>query len=303
MTERKKDVGASVRARLLRLARERGDDFQLLLIRYANERLLYRMSQSRHADDFVLKGATLFSIWTGQPHRSTRDVDLLGFGEPSQERIQRVMEEVLALDVEEDGVRFDTKSLRVGPIREEQEYDGLRVVLAARVTTAQVRLQVDVGFGDAVTPEAILTRIPPLLDFPAPRMRAYPRETVVAEKLEAIVQLGLANSRMKDFYDLAVLARLFEFDGEALVRAIGATFERRGTPPPISLPSGLSPEFANDAQKRAQWDAFVRKSGAAETIGLGAVIDEIREFAGKPFAAAAHLRPPPQRWPAGGPWD
>jgi len=229
---RPKDIGVSVRARLLRLARERGEDFQLLLIRYANERLLYRLSESRHGPDFVLKGATLFTVWTGHAHRATRDLDLLAFGDPSEKRVRQIMAEILALDVEDDGVRFDADSLDVGPIREEQEYGGIRVVMTARVTTAKIRLQVDIGFGDAVTPDAVLVEVPPLLDFPAPRLRAYPRETVVAEKLETLVQLGLANSRMKDFYDLVVLSRMFEFDGELLTRAIRATFERRSTPVP-----------------------------------------------------------------------
>ena len=166
MTLRPQDIGASVRARLLRLARERGEDFQLLLTRYANERLLYRISMSRHGPDFVLKGATLFAVWTGKAHRPTRDLDLLGFGEPSEERIRQVMSEVLALDVEEDGVRFDADSLVVGPIREEQEYGGIRVVMTARVTTAKVRLQVDIGFGDAVTPDAVEVEFPSLLDLP-----------------------------------------------------------------------------------------------------------------------------------------
>jgi predicted nucleotidyltransferase component of viral defense system len=302
MTERGKDIGASVRARLLRLARERGDDFQLLLIRYANERLLYRISKSRHASDFVLKGATLFTVWTGEPHRSTRDLDLLGFGDPSEERIQRVMEEILVLDVEDDGIRFDTDSLEIGPIRERQEYDGIRIVVTARLTTAQVRLQVDIGFGDAITPDATLLKIPTLLDFPGPLLRVYPRETVVAEKLDAIVQLGLANSRMKDFYDLAVLARKFEFDGELLVRAIRATFERRGTPVPTKLPAGLSSEFAEDAQKRTQWTAFLRKTGAVQPQSLESVIAEVRRFAEQPLSATAGLQPPPRRWPPGGPW-
>ena len=302
MTERRKDIGASVRARLLRLARERGEDFQLLLIRYANERLLYRISMSRHGSEFVLKGATLFAIWTGEAHRATRDLDLLGFGDPSEDRMRRVMAEILAVEVEEDGVRFDADSLHVGPIREQQEYGGIRILLTARVTTAQIRLQLDIGFGDAVTPDAVLVDLPPLLDFPAPRMRAYPRETVVAEKLEALVQLGLANSRMKDFYDLVVLARMFEFEGELLARAIRATFERRGTPLPNALPAGLSSEFADDSQKAAQWEAFLRKSGGLQAEPLGAVVAEIAGFVKRPLNAAAAVRPLPLRWPPGGPW-
>jgi hypothetical protein len=174
MNKPRKDVGASVRARLLQLAKLRGDDFQLLLTRYANERLLYRLTKSQHAGLFVLKGAALFTLWTGHAHRATRDVDLLGFGEPSVERLRAIFAEVVALDVDDDGVVFDHSSLKVEPIREDQLYGGIRLVMIARITNAQVRLQVDVGFGDAVTPEAQMVEFPPLLDFPAPQLRAYP---------------------------------------------------------------------------------------------------------------------------------
>jgi predicted nucleotidyltransferase component of viral defense system len=247
-----KDIGASVRARLSRLSRERGEDFQLVLTRYANERLLFRLASSRHAQRFVLKGAALFTLWTGKPHRATRDLDLLGFGEPGVDHVRGVFAEVLALDVADDGVRFDLGSLAVGLIREEQEYGGVRVELVARITNAQVRLQVDVGFGDAITPEASVVEFPPLLDFPAPRLRAYPRETVVAEKLEAMVQLGMANSRMKDFYDVAVLARDFDFDGALLARAMRATFERRKTPLPTSRSPTLHAPKASSSLLKAR---------------------------------------------------
>lgn len=302
MTKSPKDVGASVRARLLRLARERGEDFQLLLTRYANERLLYRLAQSPHGSRFVLKGAALFTLWTGRPHRVTRDLDLLGFGDPSEAELRKVFAEVLSLDVGDDGVAFDPESLDIGLIREDQAYGGIRVVTTARVTTARVRLQIDVGFGDAITPAAITVDFPALLDFPAPRLSAYPRETVVAEKLEAMVQLGLANSRMKDFYDLVVLSRLFDFDGELLARAIGATFERRKTPLPVGPPLALTSEFAEDAAKKAQWAAFVRKTGASDAPDLPATVAAIARFVERPLDAAASPSSWTARWPPAGPW-
>ena len=178
----------------------------------------------------------------------------------------------------------------------------MRVTLFARVTSARVRLQVDVGFGDAVTPAAAMVDFPPLLDFPAPRLRAYPRETVVAEKLEAMVKLGLANSRMKDFYDLVVLAQLFEFDGTLLVKAIRATFERRGTPLPEARPLALTVAFADDASKKRQWTAFVRKSSASDAGDLPAAIAAIRRFASKPLATARASEAWAGRWLPGGPW-
>jgi hypothetical protein len=302
VTKPPKDVGASVRAQLLHLAREHGDDFQLLLTRYANERLLYRLTQSRHHGSFSLKGATLFTLWTGHPHRTTRDVDLLGVGDPSEDRIRDIFAELIALEVADDGVVFDVGSLAVGPIREDQEYGGVRIEMLARVTAARVRLQIDVGFGDAVTPPPVRMDLPVLLDFPMPHLLVYPRETVVAEKLDAIVQLGTANSRMKDFYDLFVLAMGFDFDGALLVRAIRATFERRKTPLPVDLPTGLTKGFATDPGKATQWTAFGRKSGARDAPDLQTTITTIVAFAAGPLAAAARGLPFVGRWLPGGPW-
>jgi predicted nucleotidyltransferase component of viral defense system len=296
------DIGASVRARLLRLARERGEDFQLLLTRYANERLLFRLSASGYAQQFVLKGAALFALWTGKPHRATRDLDLLGFGDPGVAHVREVFTKVLAHDVVDDGVQFDLATLAVDLIREDQEYGGVRVEVVARVTNAQVRLQVDVGFGDAVTPEALVTEVPPLLDFPPPRLRAYPRETVVAEKLEAMVKLGMANSRMKDFYDIAVLARSFDFDGELLTRAIRATFERRKTPLPTTMPVALTATFAEDSMKKTQWSGFVRKVGILGEESLADTIAVVRAFVERPLLAAAGAGPTPKSWRADKAW-
>jgi predicted nucleotidyltransferase component of viral defense system len=304
VTKAPKNVSASVRARLLRLSTERREDFQLLLTRYANERLLYRLAGSVHGSTFVLKGAALFILWTGRAHRATRDLDLLGFGEASEAHVRKIFEEILRLDVPDDGVVFDLASLDVGPIREDQEYGGVRVTLVAAVTNARLRLQVDVGFGDAITPAAELVEFPALLpDFPAPRLRAYPRETVIAEKLEAMVQLGMANSRMKDFFDIAVLSRTFDFDGDLLARAIRATFERRGTVLPDGPPIAFTTEFVKDQTKRTQWAAFLRKSGAAEAGDLVAVVTLISAFLMDPIRTAAGGGPWGGVWRGGGPWS
>jgi predicted nucleotidyltransferase component of viral defense system len=296
------DIGASVRARLLRLARERGEDFQLMLTRYAGERLLFRLSASGHAQQFVLKGAALFALWTGKPHRATRDLDLLGLGDPGVEHVRKIFSEVLAYEVIDDGVHFDLATLTVGLIREDQEYGGVRAEVVARVTNAQVRLQVDVGFGDAITPEAMVVELPPLLDFPAPRLRAYPRETVVAEKLEAMVKLGMANSRMKDFYDVAVLARSFTFDGDLLTRAIRTTFERRKTPLPTTTPVALTAAFAEDPAKNTQWAGFIRKAGIGAGDTLAETIAAVRALVEAPLLAAAGAGPVPKSWQAGKAW-
>jgi predicted nucleotidyltransferase component of viral defense system len=297
-----KNIGTSVRARLLHLAHERGDDFQLLLTRYANERLLFRLVSSAHASRFVLKGAALFTIWTVKQHRATRDIDLLGFGNPGVAGVREAFAEILALELADDGVRFDLASLVVGPIRDDQEYGGVRAEVIARVANAEVKLQVDVGFGDAITPEAALVEFPALLDFPAPRLRAYPRETVVAEKLDAMVQLGHANSRMKDFYDVALLARAFAFDGALLAQAIKATFDRRKTPIPSALPVALTAPFADDPTKKTQWSGFVRKAGIQDAGSLADTVAAVATFAEVPLMAAARGVVPVTRWRAGGPW-
>ncbi|MBI5363048.1 MAG: nucleotidyl transferase AbiEii/AbiGii toxin family protein [Planctomycetes bacterium] len=303
MTEKPSNVSASVRARLQRVARDRREDFQLVLIRYANERLLYRLANSSHASRFVLKGAALFLVWTGRSHRVTRELDFLGHGEPSVERLRQVFTEVLTLDTPDDGVQFDLDTLEVGLIREDQVYGGVRIVVVAHIAAARVRVQVDVGFGDAITPAAVLVEFPGLLSFPAPRLHAYPRETVVAEKFEAMVQLGVANSRMKDFHDIAVLARGFDFEGELLTRAIRATFERRRTALPSSTPTAWTPAFANDATKQAQWAGFVRKASVEDAGSLARTIEEVRAFLDAPLRAAAGSDTTPGTWRAGGPWS
>ena len=245
-----KNTAASVRDRLLALARERGEDFQLLLTQYGLERLLYRLSQSGYRDRFILKGAMLFMLWSDQPHRPTRDVDFLGLGDSSEAGLQAIFCELCDIPVEDDGLTLMADSVQVEVIRDETEYGGIRVKLFGDLAGARVPIQADIGFGDAVTPEARETEYPTLLGNPAPHLRAYPRETVVAEKYQALVNLGMANSRMKDFYDLWVIAREFDFDGLTLSEAIRNTFSRRRTALPEYTPSGLSPEFYEDTHKR-----------------------------------------------------
>jgi len=260
-----RDLVASVRQRLMNLSRERGEEFQLVLTRYGLERLLYRLAQSPHAGQFVLKGAALFQLWTGQAHRSTRDLDLLGQGDPSPDRLRQVFQEVCSVDVEADGLTFLTGAIQAEQIKEDDEYQGIRLRIDARLGNARLPLQIDIGFGDAITPGPQAVTYPTLLDFPAPQMNAYPRETVVAEKFQAMVQLGIANSRMKDFYDVWTLARQFEFDGTGLCAAIRATFQRRQTPLPATPPLALTPEFSTDRQKAIQWSAFLRKGRLLES--------------------------------------
>jgi len=254
------NLAASVRQRLLNLSVTRREDPNLTLTRYALERLLYRLAQSEYVGQFILKGAMLFALWTKSEHRPTRDLDLLGFGEASGESLTAVFHELCGVEVEPDGLEFDPDSIRVTEIREGQSYQGQRVKLNARLGNANIPVQVDIGFGDVVTPAAQPIDYPTLLDLPAPRIRAYPPETVVAEKLQALVDLGMQNSRMKDFYDLWSIARQFSFEGQTLVAAVRAAFERRATTLPKTVPTGLSEEFSTDEQKNTQWRAFLERT-------------------------------------------
>lgn len=266
MPERPRNVGASVRQRLLNLAHARGQPMELLLTRYALERLLHRLSLSPHRERFVLKGAMLLATWFDEPHRATRDVDLLGFGDPSHDALLAAFREVMTIDAD-DGVSFDLNALRIEPIREEVEYGGSRLRTTAALAGARIPITVDIGFGDAVEPGVEEIDLPVLLDMPSPHLRAYPPETVIAEKFHAMVALGRANSRMKDYYDIWMLTSAFELEPERQRRAIVATFTRRKTPIPTDVPDGISDGFATDPGKQRQWDAFARNlSGSAPEL-------------------------------------
>jgi hypothetical protein len=303
MNPNPKNMAHSVRQRLLNHSRSSGDDFQLVLTRFAVERLLYRIGVSEQANDFVLKGAMLFAIWTGAMHRPTRDVDFLGFGETSEQRLAEVFQSFCEITAPDDALRYLSNSVSVEPIREDDAYGGKRVTLDVTLGQARIALQIDVGFGDIVTPAAETVEYPTLLEMAAPRLRAYPKETFVAEKLEAMVKLGLANSRMKDFYDLVVLSRQFAFDGPTLTAAVVATFGRRATTIPPETPVGLSPSFVADDSKRKQWTAFVKRGGFGDReLDLERVVDELSEFLLPVLDAAARGTNWTTNWVGGGPW-
>lgn len=294
----------SVQSRLLRHARAIGVDPNLVLVRYASERLLYRLSRSPHADRFVLKGALLLVAWLGETIRPTRDVDLLGFGNVTSGALAAIFAEICTVDVEPDGITFDLPSIHVAAIRPEDAYGGNRVTLPAFLGRARIRVQVDVGIGDAVTPQPEWLVYPSLLDLPRPRLRAYRRETAIAEKLHAMVVLGSKNSRMKDFFDIHALADRELFDGELLATAIRATFERRQTPIPIGEPLALSPGFAQIEGKSEQWAGFVRRSRLTTAVpDLREVVEQLRTFLGPVLTAIRIDRALPSSWPPGGPWQ
>jgi len=290
------NVAASIRQRLLNHARAQTQDFQVVLTHYAIERLLYRLEHSAHAGRFVLKGAMLFRVWEGPSARQTRDLDLLGFGDP--EDIAAIFRELAANQVPpDDGLVFDPTSVRAEPIRDEAEYRGQRVRIQGTLDAARIPLQIDVGFGDIVTPAPLEAEYPPLLDLPAPRIRMYPRETVVAEKFQAMVSLSTANTRVKDYYDMWHLAQRYEFDGESLGDAVRRTFDRRVTYLPTAVPLGLSGTYLDDPDRVRQWSRFSGQVGADSLVSFPRAGATIRDFVlpviKSDFAGV---------WPPGGPW-
>ena len=300
MSER--NIAASVRARLLNRARETKQDFNLVLTRYAIERLLYRISISKHADQFLLKGALLFDLWFDIPHRPTRDIDFLGFGSAELPHIEAVFREICTIETH-DGVAFQPDTVHAAEIRKEANYAGVRVMLLSVIDGARCQIQIDIGFGDAVTlgPEDVEYPVM-LAEFAAPKLRVYSRYTVVAEKFEALSSLGIANSRMKDYFDLWILARHTDFDGDILRQAVQATFDRRNTVLTGRAPFGITDAFAEDAQKQKQWQAFLRKN-RLEALALNDVTAALATFIVPVVEVASANTAFPARWPAGGPWS
>jgi hypothetical protein len=272
-----KNLGASIRERLLNKARAEKLDFNLLLTRYALERMLYRISVSKQRDQFLLKGALLFDLWFDVPHRPTHDADFLCFGSPEIPHLEALFREICQIEVD-DGIVFQPESVKAAEIRKEANYAGVRLTLRGLLDGARCPIQLDIGFGDAVVPGPEEVNYPTILsDMPEPNLRVYPRYTVVAEKLEAVVSLGMLNSRMKDYFDLWILARHSDFEGAVLSNAIRSTFDRRGTIIKKEAPIGLTNEFTGDTQKNKQWQAFLSKN-ALEPTPLSLIVSDLRDF-------------------------
>ena len=299
-----RDAAASVHARLLNLARSEGRDFNLLLLRFTIERFLYRLSISDEVDRFTLKGAALFRVWDGKEARPTRDIDLLDMWSEDRAPIRASLEAICGVPCPEDGVVFDGATIRMAAIRDDQPYGGVRARIRGRLGQARLPLQIDIGFGDVITPERKERDYPTLLDLPAPRLWTYPRETTVAEKLHAMVEHGARNTRVKDLWDVAHLARCFAFDGEVLRNAIGETFHRRGTSVGRERPIALLPSYYEDAMRERLWKALRRgmeedADGPAKLVDAGA---ELLRFLGPLCDSLIEGSSFTEAWPAGGPW-
>jgi hypothetical protein len=301
------NVPASIKARLLNRARERGgEEFELFLVRYACERFLYRLGASEHRERFVLKGAALLSLWVDDPYRATRDLDFLALGASEPAWIRSVVETVCAVECPEDGMAFDSASLEISPIRAEDKYPGYRAVFRAYLGTARIRLQVDFGFGGVITPEPEDSEYPTLLvGLPAPRLRTYPRVVSLAEKFEAMVQLGLRNSRMKDFHDIWALSTKLELSGNELRKAVAACLRQRGTVWTGAMPDALESAFYGHEDLRARWAAYLRAGAFREPppADFERIGERVRSFLGPVVASIVEGDELELVWPAGGPWS
>ncbi|MCJ7644371.1 MAG: nucleotidyl transferase AbiEii/AbiGii toxin family protein [Candidatus Aminicenantes bacterium] len=297
------NLPASVKQRLLNISRQTQVEFNVLLTKYALERFLYRMSVSRSRLHFILKGALLFGVWSKELHRTTRDADFLSLQPPSLERLASDFRKICEVQAEPDGIRFLPGSVQAQEVRRQNIFGGIRITLRGVLGKANVHLQIDVGFGDACIPPAKIVSYPVLLDFPAPRLRAYARETMIAEKFHAAVDLGMRNSRMKDYFDIFYLSQKFDFKGEDLSDALVATFERQRTPIPRRTPSGLSIDFAMDPMKRAQWNHFLIQTNAMSLEkDFAEVVESVRKFLMPAARAAARGESFDKLWSPGGPW-
>lgn len=273
-----KDIAASVRQRLLDLARERQEDFDYVLRQYVMQRLLYRLGISEYAEQFLLKGALLFWVWDQAFHRPTRDIDLLTYGDNDVDHLVDVFRQVIGASDEDDGLVFNIDSLNGIEIKEDADYTGVRITGSAILSRAEVPFQIDIGYGDLIVPAAEEAEIPVFLDLPAPKLKIYPVYSVIAEKFQAMVMLGLANSRMKDFYDIGVVAHTTPLEGSLLSQAVKTTFDRRKTPISSESINVFTDSFKQDTGKNTQWKAFLKKNELQESTDFEHIIDEIQQL-------------------------
>lgn len=294
------NVAASVRQRLLNQARQQQRPFNALLQYYAMERFLYRLSRSVHADRFILKGALMLRVWHPSEVRSTMDIDMLAKTSNELDSIVTQMREIIAVDVDSDGLVFEPDSMRAERITEDADYEGIRIRFMGTLGTARVHMQVDIGFGDIVYPAPLVFDFPTILDSPVPRLLCYSCESSIAEKFEAMLKLGELNSRMKDFYDVWLLSKEFDFDGVKLAEAIRLTLERRDTALPVVI-NAFTHKFISSKQN--QWLAFQKRLGSEpKTVSFEEVIVAIKRFLGPIISALTSRTNPPEKWIAPGPW-
>lgn len=296
-----RNVPESIRQCLYQLAKKNKRPFNEILQYYSMERFLYRMSKSKHAEKFILKGALMMRVWQVPEFRPTMDIDILGKISNNETTIVAQIKDIMIVDVEQDGLIFNQESMRTEPITKEADYEGLRLRFECFLTTAKVIVQIDFGFGDIVYPKPEILELPASLDFPAAKLLCYSRESVIAEKFEAIVKLGMLNSRMKDFFDICLLSRQYNFEGARLAEAIKLTFQHRGT----ALPSKIEAfDQAFIETKQIQWVAFWKKlQQNKDPEPFENVVSTIEKFISPLIPALSHEKTLPKKWPASGPWS
>ena len=297
-----KNITASVHQRLLSQAKESRRPFGELLQYYAIERFIYRLSKSPHAGKFILKGALMFSVWCGPASRHTMDIDLLGTIDNRLEAITTAIKDACLMDVAADGISFDAESTEAARITENAEYKGVRVRVRGNLGNARISIQIDIGFGDVIVPKPCSIAYPTILDFPAPELKGYTKESTIAEKFQAMVKLGVLNSRMKDFCDIWLLSITFDFKGKIMVEAVEKTFEKRNTP--VTLQAALfDPSFCKDESKDVQWRAFLRKSSLINAPqSFVEIVDAVKLFLEPIAVSIAEGRVFNSNWSAPGPW-
>ncbi|MGD8262337.1 MAG: nucleotidyl transferase AbiEii/AbiGii toxin family protein [Desulfobacterales bacterium] len=302
MVRNVKNIAASVHQRLLNKAKESSRPFNELLQYFAIERFIYRLSKSPHADKFILKGALMFAAWHGPASRPTMDIDLLGKIDNSLEVITAAIKDACRLEVEPDGISFNAETVEAVRITEDAEYEGVRVRVQGSLGNARFSIQIDIGFGDVVVPNPRTVSYPAILDFPAPELKGYTMESTIAEKFQAMVKLGILNSRMKDFYDIWILSRTSDFEGNILAEAVAKTFEKRNTP--VTLDAALfNPSFGKDGDKNVQWRGFIRKTKLINAPdSFEEVMTAVKLFLEPLAASIAERRAFNSNWIAPGPW-
>lgn len=297
------NVAASVAARLLKVSRASNIDYHRTLQRYVAERFLFRLGESELRNRFVLKGAMLFVLWSGDTARPTKDLDLAGYLTDDPAAVVKAIREIIGILVPADGLDFDLSTMLVLPIRDVDEYHGYRVNMTVMLDRARIAFQIDIGFGDVIVPAPMDVTYPALLGENPPHVRAYPREAVVAEKLHAMVKHGVVNSRYKDFYDVDALSREFEFDGATLSEAIRTTFGRRKSADFSSWPAALTASYYDDADREIHWKRFLTRSKLDALRSFSAVGESVVEFLAPPVRAISADERFAMNWPAGGPWE
>ncbi|MCD4805062.1 MAG: nucleotidyl transferase AbiEii/AbiGii toxin family protein [Desulfobacterales bacterium] len=296
-----RNIPASVRQRILNRAKSDRRPFNELFQYYAMERFLYRLSQSAHADRFILKGALMLRVWRSPELRPTMDIDMLGRTSNKEADIIAQIRDILSMDVEADGLAFDADSIQTERITEDADYEGIRIRFRGALDSARINMQVDIGFGDVVYPEPEKAELPTMLDSPAPRLLCYSRESSIAEKFEAMVKLGVLNSRMKDFYDIWLLSRQFDFDGAKLAEAIRLTFERRSTALPTKI-EAFTESFID--AKQIQWTTFWKRLQQDHVpVSFREVTTAVDGFLVPVVAAISSGKPSPTNWIASGQWS